>query len=321
MKYKAGDKVRIKSLDWYNENKDEYGYIDCGSRSFFAKMSDWCGKIATIKEICKTNCYRLEEYDFDWTDDMIEGLVEEEAKFDIASNRILPKSNTIGLTQELVNETIPKLKFKVGDKVILDPYPCIVTDVHWRDSLHGFVYTVRGDDFGKIVKEDELVFDERTVPNTNKIIQLIKNDWNNFKDRYDIPDDYHFVDKNGNEINISDIVLEKKKPKYTKNIFTCTKILGTRVEDQRIEGYKEGALGALQTLLIYRDAYWKIAGDWKANWNTNIVAKYCIGACMDRIEKHLSGGANYILAFPTEEMRDAFYENFKDLIEECKELL
>jgi hypothetical protein len=28
-----------------------------------------------------------------------------------------------------------------------------------------------------------------------------------------------------------------------------------------------------------------------------------------------------ILAFPTEEMRDTFYENFKDLIEQCKELL
>lgn len=75
MRFKVGDRVRIKSLDWYNENKDEYGYIDCGSRAFFTKMSDLCGKIATIKEICKTNCYRLEEYDFDWTDEMIEGLV------------------------------------------------------------------------------------------------------------------------------------------------------------------------------------------------------------------------------------------------------
>ena len=89
----------------------------------------------------------------------------------------------------------------------------------------------------------------------------------------------------------------------------------------REEGYKGELLKQLQLLLICRDAYWKLAGDWKANWNTNIVAKYCIGACMDRIEKHLSGGANYILAFPTEEIRDAFYENFKDLIEECKELL
>ena len=30
---------------------------------------------------------------------------------------------------------------------------------------------------------------------------------------------------------------------------------------------------------------------------------------------------NHILSFPTEEMRDAFYENFKDLIELCKEFL
>ena len=33
------------------------------------------------------------------------------------------------------------------------------------------------------------------------------------------------------------------------------------------------------------------------------------------------GSNNVLLAFPTEEMRDAFYENFKDLIEQCKELL
>ena len=31
--------------------------------------------------------------------------------------------------------------------------------------------------------------------------------------------------------------------------------------------------------------------------------------------------SNTILAFPTKEMRDAFYENFEDLIENCKELL
>jgi hypothetical protein len=30
---------------------------------------------------------------------------------------------------------------------------------------------------------------------------------------------------------------------------------------------------------------------------------------------------NHILIFPTPEMRDAFYENFKKEIEECKELL
>lgn len=28
MKYKVGDKVRIKSLDWYNKNKNKYGDVD-----------------------------------------------------------------------------------------------------------------------------------------------------------------------------------------------------------------------------------------------------------------------------------------------------
>jgi hypothetical protein len=33
------------------------------------------------------------------------------------------------------------------------------------------------------------------------------------------------------------------------------------------------------------------------------------------------GDVNMTLTFPTEEMRDAFKENFDELIEECKELL
>ena len=223
-----------------------------------------------------------------------------------------------------------KPKFKVGDKVILDPYPCVVTDVNWRDSLHGFVYTVRGADFGKMVGEEDLVLDERTVPNTNEIIQLIKNDWNNFKDRYDIPDDYHFVDKNGNEINISEIVLEKKKKEYPNSYEECLNILGYNIAHTipMNHGHNGLLIMKLQRLLICRDAYWKTAGEemgldgpWEPDWKNDEQFKYIITCRRGCIIKDTYTAKNVILAFPTPEMRDAFKENFDPDIEICKEFL
>ena len=74
-----------------------------------------------------------------------------------------------------------------------------------------------------------------------------------------------------------------------------------------------------QHLLVCRDAYWKIAGDWKFDFD-----KPCYYLCNEygSIQK-FSGtiDCNAILTFPTQEMRDSFYENFKSIIEEVKELL
>lgn len=95
LKYKAGDQVRIKSLDWYNKNIKNNGIIICGSESFTHPMSHFCDKVVTIVTIQDDRYIILEDDgDWYWTDEMIEGLVEEETK--------------------------PELKFKVGDKVITD---------------------------------------------------------------------------------------------------------------------------------------------------------------------------------------------------------
>ena len=61
---------------------------------------------------------------------------------------------------------------------------------------------------------------------------------------------------------------------------------------------------------------------WKPDW-CNYTTKYCIsyspqyrGIC-----KRQYDNIKHILAFPTEEMRDAFKENFDLDVEFCKELL
>lgn len=73
MKYKVGDKVKIKSLDWYNTFKNIDGdvYIDV---TFVSPMSKYCGKISTITKINKRGNYNLyiDNGKFDWTDDMFD---------------------------------------------------------------------------------------------------------------------------------------------------------------------------------------------------------------------------------------------------------
>ena len=43
MKYKVGDKVLVKSLDWYYENRDKIDQVDFGSTCFVPPMVTFCG--------------------------------------------------------------------------------------------------------------------------------------------------------------------------------------------------------------------------------------------------------------------------------------
>lgn len=84
MKYKPGDKVKIKSLDWYNANKDEDGRVMCDGIVFHERMIKLCGKELTIDLVYTndedTSLYIMKEPETQWrfTDSMIEGLVDEQ---------------------------------------------------------------------------------------------------------------------------------------------------------------------------------------------------------------------------------------------------
>ena len=152
---------------------------------------------------------------------------------------------------------------------------------------------------------------------------------------WDLPDGYEFQDENGNVINASKIVLAKKKMEYPKTYDECCKILNIAVYDLDILDnmldtteiiYRKNLdrlLNLFRKLLICRDAYWKTAGDWKPDWTMYSGPKHCIIYSDNQIKWQ---GKSFVteakvLAFPTDMMRDFFYENFKDLIEECKELI
>ena len=124
-----------------------------------------------------------------------------------------------------------------------------------------------------------------------------------------------------------------EKSQYPKTYGECCRVLGISDGEFMFTGLSDDEYDLFDSFVVIkrcRDAYWKIAGEelglgkpWEPDWEESDGGyRYCIRNQSNKIV--LSNewlGENYILSFPTEEMRDAFYENFKCLIENCKELL
>ena len=213
MKYKAGDKVRIKSLDWYNKNKDKTNEIECDSVYFIPDMTIFCNKIVTISSVWSNTLevYHIKEDNgrFNWTDEMIEGLAEQ--------------GNNMNNIDKLKRISTP-------------------AEENWFE----------------IAKEWE-----REDKEMDKL-----------KHEAILPEGYVFKDENGNIINATKIVMEKKKI-YPKTYEECCKILDFCGE-YFFTTYEDGihfprednniyqilkSTSILTKLLICRAAYWKLAGN------------------------------------------------------------
>ena len=138
---------------------------------------------------------------------------------------------------------------------------------------------------------------------------------------YKIPNGYEFDCIKNNEI-----IIKPKQPQYPKTYEECTRLLNTYCGS--IGGYNWKLLSYFQQLIVCLDAYRKIAGEQmgldnpqEPDWNGEVNTYYTIHYNGTDIKLYNYTDIYSKLAFPTVEMRDAFYENFKELIEQCKELL
>lgn len=213
-----------------------------------------------------------------------------------------------------LEEFLEKFPYKVGDKVQHKGATSCgsifeVEEMRWEENTVKYTLCLFGCNYKRSTLPAEYLQPYKEETMEEKLEQIT----------FDIPDGYEFFGINDD----NQVVLAKKQPQYPKTYEECAKELGYNqvMPKDHILGYKGSLLSFFQQLLICRDAYWKIAGDWKPDWTKADERKYCIVNTEGNITKWVQKTTNKIFAFPTEEMRDAFYENFKDLIEQCKELL
>lgn len=230
-----------------------------------------------------------------------------------------------------LEEFLEKYPYKVGDKVhiyvqnddIDGRYDIDVTEItamRWNPARCKIAYKMKNIN-REFYKEEIKCKAEEIMKEKDKAKapNLKGEDYSGKRYGYKIPDGYEF-----DTISNGKIILKPIKPKYPITYEECCQYLGC---DDKI---KMELIGQFIRLINARNAYWKIAGEqmgldepWKHNYlkDANTI-RYAIYNTGDEIVK-LDGKLyrNYILCFPTEEMRDAFYENFKKEIEQCKELL
>lgn len=235
---------------------------------------------------------------------------------------------------------LEKYPYKVGDKVINDNYSGygIITEMVWDCDDCCVKYCVKYENFGEIVwhKYNEIkISDVRGyICDNDPLHELCVSKLSTLMIDSEVCADEVEIVLNGYEIVIKDgkTYAVKKKPKYPKTYEECCGVLGMTYDfpDIKMVSIEEYYLySEFIQLIRCRDAYWKIAGEqmglgesWKPSYTSLVNNEYfTIHTFNNEIIKSGTSHRNAILAFPTEEMRDVFFETFKGLIEKCVNLL
>ena len=313
MRFKVGDRVRIKSLDWYNKNKDELGVISCDLQRFTPNMSWYCGKILIISCIIESKgCYEMLDTYYYWTDEMIEGLAE-------YPKIAIQGDPTRGVS--VIDALITLGGENDKDSIATTKHACYFIDHEGKIRSRLLENLPEGFKLYTLEEWRKENMEKENADKKELLLGLVETQ----KGQELIPHKDYEIKQDGDKF-----YLVKKKKEYPKTYEECCKVLRYAYEQgitMRGVTEEEGELfRCLIVLKRCRDAYWKIAGEEMGldkSWEPDTCQiVYNMGRDSNRISFYNDMfGGYFILEFPTKEMRDTFYENFKELIESVKELL
>ena len=221
-----------------------------------------------------------------------------------------------------LEDFLEKYPYKVGDKVIMnDCDVCRIHSMYWDREINRISYTLEtsiGLSKGWGVNELQPAEEKETMKE-KKINQMSLANCDLDEVEIVLGDKFELKIKDGKYYAV------RKKPQYPTDYIDACSVLGISVTSQcemETDIYGD-ELYALYILLVCRNAYWKIAGNWEEKRKNKAMHFVIYSTLLGEVVKDTMPNciANYLLDFPTAEMRDAFYENFKELINECKELL
>lgn len=249
----------------------------------------------------------------------------------VSEDKILIKNQFVIFTLE---EFLTQYPYKVGElkDLVDDHISCVITEMRWNELDECVEYHAEfgSNDYGWY-RAYEFCSDYQ-IEEHNTVISGINLNSCDYADEVELNlGNYEIEVRDGKTYAV------KKKPKYPTTYKECCDVLlippyyNLRYHTYE-RGYNEYAtsnellalqdkLNTLGKLIICRNAYWKIAGEemgldgpWKPDYtDLNNITYYGL---YNELRYSIINPSQFV--FPTVEMRDAFYKNFKDLIEQCK---
>lgn len=229
--------------------------------------------------------------------------------------------NTIIYT---LDEFLEKFPYKVGDKVVYEDKRREITNMVWEEQTNTVAYKLDDKLYCNVIGElqpyKEEIEEEDGVYAYNEI-NCYHQDFGD-KVRIRLGGDY--------EVKVEDNItyIVKKQPQYPKTYEECYDEDNNELHFIYVDKNERDLYESFIKLIRCRNAYWKIAGEqmglgkpWEPDWTDNYQKKWTINFYQGEIELTSETNVGFILAFPTKEMRDAFFENFKYLIKKCMRLI